>query len=311
MPQPTRSDVHIESALSDISTAYKNEAYIADLIFPQVSVRKQSDKYHIWTKDFWFRNNVRLRAPGTPFPVAGIELSNTNYYAHVYNLAYDIPDEVDENADDVIDLENVGSEFLADQFMINRENKMAADFFVSSVWDTDVTVGTTWGLGGDPVGDVDLGKTTIRKATGVSPNTLVMGQEVFDVLKVHADLTDLYKHTTPGILTQDIVASALGVERLIVGASVDNTAQEGATFSGEYTWGKDALLLYVPANPGRMVPSAGYQFVWPVGGSGVDVQISSVRDDMNRRTQLQGMHAFDQKAVGTDLGYFFAQVVAA
>lgn len=47
MAGPTKSSVHIDSAMSNISIAYRNENYIAEQIFPNVPVQHQSDKYFV------------------------------------------------------------------------------------------------------------------------------------------------------------------------------------------------------------------------------------------------------------------------
>lgn len=44
---PTVNDVHLDSAMTQISIAYKNGAYIASQIFPVVPVAKKSDKYFV------------------------------------------------------------------------------------------------------------------------------------------------------------------------------------------------------------------------------------------------------------------------
>ena len=308
----TVSDVHIDAALSEIAIAYKNpEAnYIADQVFPVIRSAKQSNKYYIWKKDHWFRNAVEDRAPGTPFPMAQLELSKGNYYCDVKHLGYQIPDENIANQDDAVEEEAVGTEYLADQFMLHREKSFVDAFFKTSVWLGDATPSTLWSVGGDPIGDIDTGKRTVHKSTGMEPNVLLMGPEVWDVLKVHDDIIDLYKHTSPGILTEQQVASALGVERILIGKAVENTANWGATFSGSYLFGKNALLLYVPPRPGRRVPASGYTFVWDSGGDGLTTQISRLRNDFNRRLELQAMNAYDQKVVGSDLGYFVNGAVA-
>ena len=70
------SDVHIDAALSNMAVSYKNGNYIAEDIFPSVPVTKQSDKYYVWTKDYWFRSYVQERSPGTDYPEADIELTH-------------------------------------------------------------------------------------------------------------------------------------------------------------------------------------------------------------------------------------------
>jgi hypothetical protein len=47
MANPTVNDVHIDGPLANISIAYKNAGYIADQVFPIVTVQKKSDKYFV------------------------------------------------------------------------------------------------------------------------------------------------------------------------------------------------------------------------------------------------------------------------
>jgi hypothetical protein len=47
MASPTLKDLHVNSVLTNISIAYRNDAYIADRVFPMVNVGKQSDIYAV------------------------------------------------------------------------------------------------------------------------------------------------------------------------------------------------------------------------------------------------------------------------
>src|SRR3972149_4666514 len=196
---PAASDVHIDKALSDLSLAYMNSKYIADMIFPIVPVDKQSDKFYKWTKDFWFRNSVRVRAPGGEFPEVGLGLTNDNYSTIVYNLAARLPDENIANADEAVNEEFAKTKFLADQFQLNREVQFVADFFKTTVWGTDSTLSGTaqWSdyANSDPIDDVKVAKQTVLKNTGQEPNLIVVGREVYDKLRDHPLILDKYRYT--------------------------------------------------------------------------------------------------------------------
>lgn len=318
MPQPMLSEVHISAALSNLSIAYKNptQNYIVDEVFPMVTVEKQSDYYYTWDKDVWFRDYVQQRAPGSAFPKGALKLSNTQYAAEVFHLGYDIPSELEANQDPAVDLRRAGAEWIADQFMLHREAKFVTDFFTTGVWGTSRTLITAeqWdnysNTESNPIEHVMIGKETVQLATGIEPNTGVIGQQAFNRVRRHPQLLDIFKHTERGILNVDQVREAFELERLLVGKTTHNTANEGGTFSGAFNWGKNMLLCYTPPNPGLMVPSAGYTFVWPVDNGGLNIEIATVNVPTMRKDELQGRHAFDQKAVGTDLGYFLASVTS-
>ncbi len=324
MASPTGTDVHVDAALSTIATAYMNpeEALIGDKIAPMVSVPKQSDKYHIWDKAYWFTINVEPRASGDSYPEGLMKLSNDSFFAEIFHLAKRIADEDVSNEDPAVQQRQAAAEWISHQFALHRENKIATDFFTTGVWDTDVTLTSTsstargrqWDdyANSDPIAAIDLGNQTMQKNTARRANTLAVGQEVHDILKEHPLLLDKYKYTGTGLLSQQQVADALDIQNYLVGAAVRNTANPEGTFTGAYVWGKNALQLWVPASPGLRVPSAAYTFIWTAlaGGNGFAVPITTIRDDLKDSDLIRGKHAFDDKVVGSDLGYFHNAAVA-
>lgn len=312
MAQPTPSDVHIDAALSNISIAYRNEGYVADRVFPIVPVDKQSDYYFVFTKDFWFRNSVERRGPGSKYAEGGLELSSVQYVCVNKGLSFPLPYESMENEDAAVELETSGAEYLADQFMLDREIALSAAIMDASAWTSSTTLsgGTQWSdyANSDPIGDIETAKETIKKLTGRYPNALLMGAEVWDKLKFHPDLLDIYKHTGAAILTTEMVAKVFDLGQILVGNAVYNSAEEGATFTGAYIWPKNALLLWVPKSPGLRTPSAGYTFVWKQ--KGFQVAIERVEERTRKRDLLLADHAFNQKVTGADLGYEVIDAVA-
>ena len=313
---PTSGDVHIDSALSEIAIAYKNKSFIAEQVFPLVTVDKQSDKYYVWDKGSWLTNQVELRTPGDTYPEGRMKLSSDEYFADIYHLGYGIPWEKKKNADVAINLERSGTNWLAHQFALNREIQIAADVFVTAVWDTNPTVGTDFVAwddfdNSDPPDVVDTYKDTVLQNTGVEPNTLVIGKQVFSKLRRNPILLDMFKYTGKGILNEQQVAEALDIERLIVGKAVQRTSLEGASSATQaFVWGKNALLLYVAPAPAIDEPSAGYTFVWDLDGGGFTTAIIPTVQEERDRDFLKGKHAFDYKVTGSDLGVFFADVIS-
>lgn len=316
MGNPTTGDIHVDTALSEIAIGYKNKEFIADRVFPLVPVDKQSDKYYIWDKGSWLTNQVEKRTPGDTYPEGRMKLSTDSYFCDIYHLGYPIPDEDKKNEDAAVQLEQTGAEWLAHQFNLNREIQIAAGIFVASVWDNNPLVGTDFVAWDDydqsnPPEDIDTYAATIQKDTGVNPNTLVIGRQVYDKLRRHPVLLDMFKYTGVGILKEDQVKEALGVDNLLVGRSVQRTSHEGAATAVQtYIWGKHALLLYVPARPALREPASGYTFTWKIDDSGLTVNVIPIRQDDRDRDFLKGKHAFDFKVTGTDLGAWFGNAIS-
>jgi len=319
MPQPNVSDVHVDTALTNISVAYMQDAnsFVAGRVFPTVPVDKQSDVYYTYTKGDFRRDEVKPRAPGTESAGGGFNVSTASYSAEIYAYHKDIPDPVRANTDPAIDPDEDASRYLTQLFLINREIKWTSDFFALSIWDTDVvgaTDFTQWDdAASDPEADIETGKAAILLATGYEPNTLTVGYQVHQALKRHPLVTERFKYTSPDSITEQMLARFFEIDRYMVSKASYNTANEGAAADANaFIAGKNALLTYVAPTPGLLTPSAGYTFAWRglTGASNVGVAISSFRMQQLKSDRVEGEFAYDHKVVSTDLGYFYSAAVS-
>jgi len=318
MPQPTTSDAHVDAVLTNMSIAYMQDAdhFVAGKVFPTVPVQKQSDLYYTYTQADFFRDAVELRADGTESAGTGYGLSTDSYSALVYALHKDIGDQVRANSDAPLSPDQDATRFLTQQMLLRQEIDWASKYFQTSIWGTDSTPSTLWSAasGSDPIGDVQTGINTVLTNTGYKPNTMVMSYAVFSILKNHADIIDRYKYTSSASITEELLASVLGVDRVLVMGGIKNSAAEGASASYAQIGDKDACLLYVAPNAGIMAPSAGYNFSWTglaqSGGIGTNTAISRFRMDALRADRIEIESAWSYKVVSSALGYFFSNCVA-
>ena len=316
MAQPTSSDVHVDAILTNISVAYIQEqaAYVATRIFPMVPVEKQSDKYFVYTKGDWFRDEAQLRAPATESAGSGYTLSTATYSADVYAFHKDVDDQVRANADNPLNPDRDATTFVTQRMLLRQEIQWASDFFKTGVWANDVTPSSLWSdyTASDPIGDVETGKATMLNATGYLPNTLVMGYDVFRQLRHHPDIVDRVKYTSAENVTEDILARFFGVDRILVARAIKNSGAEGAANSFASVYGKNAALYYVAPSPGLLTPSAGYTFAWRgvSDGMGANIGITRFRMPELRADRIEAQMSWDNKVIASDLGYFFSACVA-
>lgn len=315
MALPTVNDVQaVDPVLTNLLLGYMqaDDRFIASRVFKPIPVDKDSGTYYIFTKKYWFLDEMKQRAPGSDFARAGYGVSTGTYTTLQWGLEHLIPDEVRANSQVPMDLEEAGLRWLATQSNIRKERAFASDFIKASVWDNqDNDAATDWDdfSSGDPVNDVLSGSKAVSDATGMKPNTLALGLIVHNALVNHPDVIDRIKYTTAA--TQGNIEAALaalfGVEQYLVGRASYNKANEGATFSGSAIIDDDALLCHVPPNPGILVPAAGYTFHWAAGG-GLGA-VKSYYEDKSKSTVLQHSEQWDQAAVAADLGYLWLGIV--
>lgn len=330
MSQPTVTDVHVDAMLTTLSVAYRQDQsrFVADRIFPVVNVQKQSDRYYIYNRGDFNRDEMQLRAPATESVGSGYTLDNTpTYYCNEWALHKDVPDQVIANADAVIDPLRDATEFLTLKALLRREKAFVSSYFTGGVWTSDfdgVASANSWAGGSvlqwndansTPIEDIRKAGTTVLERTGFAPNVLILGKPVYDALIDHPDLVDRIKYgQTPGapaIVNRQALAALFEVDRVEVMSAIENTANEGASAAHSFIGGKKALLVYAAPNPGLMTPSGGYTFQWSgMYGSQMGQRIRSFRLDTIKAQRVEIEACFDLKLVAADLGFFFDTAVA-
>lgn len=316
MAQPSRSTVHVDSVLTNISVAYIQDQnnYIASRVFPVIPVDKQSDLYFTYDKNAWFRDEAQRRAPATESAGSGYGVSTATYTADVFAFHKDVDDQTRANSDSPLNPDADATRFVTSRLLLKKEKQWAADFFVTGVWGTSTTPSALWDnySTSDPIDDIETGKQTILTNTGFMPNTLVLGYPVFRQLKNHPDIVDRIKYTSSENITTAMLARLFEVENVYVAMGTNATNNEGETAAYSLIQGKHALLCYSNPNPGLLAPSAGYTFTWRgVGGAfGSEVGVSRIPMPLVKADRIEAEMAWDNKLVATDLGYIFIDAVA-
>jgi len=330
MPQPVLQDVHVSAALTNVSVAFIQDAegYIAESVFPMVPVVHQTDKYFVYSKDDFFRDEAQLRADATESAGSGWDLTTQSYSAEVYALHKDIGPQVRANADPAVDLDVATTRALMQKLMIKKDRIFASKFLQTSLWSQDVT-GTAGGTpgstspaywnddaNGDPFTDIATWQTYILQNTGYMPNTLTLSWPAYQALRKHPLVIDRIKYTSqPDAknITPQMLAAMFDVDRCLVARAVYNSAAEGLTGSYAFIVGKVALLCYSAPEPGLMVPSAGYTFGWQgfTGLNNLGVRISQIPMDWLGMGTIrdEAEMAFDMDIVAASLGVFFSGIV--
>lgn len=334
MPQPTISDVHIDFALTNVSVAYMQDDadFVANQVFPRVPVPNQTNKYWKYNRGDFFRNNMQKRADGTPAASGGWKMATGTYSCDVWAEKKIIGDQTRANADPSFNLDRDATVWLTQQALINREVQWGTNYFGTSIWGTDITgVGSSpsgsqtlqWDKSGsDPVSDYLAGQIAIKQATGMWPNTSVVGAQVYIKLLTNASIIDRLKYgqTAPGpvIVSQNDLAALFKLKRFLVMGGVQTTSAEDLTATDSDTnpdtlafiGGKSALLAYTPDAPGPLTPAAGYTFEWTGAGGISGVKIKKFRWEVDAADHMEIEQAYSFGVVSKWLGYFFTTIVS-
>lgn len=316
MAQPTFGNVQqIDPVLTNLLIGYEQQEtrFVAPQVFPYVPIEYARGTYYIFSKKYFFTDEMKERAPGAPYARSGFGLSTGTVATLGYGLAFPLADEIRQNNQAPMDLEDAGVRWLAQKLLLRKEIDFQATAMALSVWGTDDNGSTAkWNnyTTSDPVKDVLVARRTISNNTGLDGNTMVLGYFVHQSLINHPDFIDRVKYTQMATAQnmEQAVGSLLGLEKYIVGKASYTNTNEAATFSGAGIIGSDALVLYTTGGPGLFIASAGYTFVWDGGGG--QGKILRARDEINEVDLMKVKAQWQMKAVATDLGYFYHNVVS-
>jgi hypothetical protein len=339
MPGPTAGDVHVNRPLTQISIAHmqKAEGFVADQVFPNISVNNQSDLYYKYDRADWSRSQFAVRAPGTESAGSGWKQDKGVYFADVLALHHDIADQIRGNEDSPLDADRDTTMFLSQQALIAREVTWGAKNFVTSVWKgIDGTTGDVTGVSAapvgnqvrqwsdavnaDPIADIKKYSDAIMLRSAVRPNTLTMGRQVWTQVSEHPDFVDRIKFSSsnsqPAIVSRMAAAQMWELDKVLVMDGIQAISPENPLFETgmnfQFIGGKSALLVYANPTPSIMQPSGGYTFSWggftgagkSTGENGraktFGVRMKKFRMEATASDRVEAEMAYDQRAVTTE-----------
>jgi hypothetical protein len=238
----------IDSALTAIALAYRNDRLIADEVLPRVPVAKQEFRYieHTLAESFTVpETKVGRKSRPNEVDFSAVEKTAAT---EDYGLEDAIPQRDIDNAPDNYDPKGRAIAGLADLIALDREVRTAGIVFDSTLYPSSNTVtlsGTAQWT--DPTSDpVDVILEALD-STLVRPSVMVLGHAVFRHLMVHPKIIVATKGplATGGIALKDEIAKVFGLDKVLVGESWVNTARRGQPVSLGRVWGNHCALLHI------------------------------------------------------------------
>ena len=314
---PTQRDLRpVDPVMTSLSIGFKNERFLWDQIAPPAPADQKSGTYFIYTRDFWFRRlEGAERGPTAPYTRVGYGVATATYNTFEIGFEKALGDTIQAASLTPEDISTMDTQFLTNLIQIELDVRVAASHFITGVWGTSTALLAAgspfqWSdfAQSDPIADADTAKRVIRRNTGATPNVLFVGLLAWEKLKEHPLITEKYKHTQLGIMTEELVAAALGIDRLVIGDSVQNTGDENQAYSGQDIWTDNALFL-VQNQPSLGVANGGYTFMWNERGN-VPWALESYRDEIVRSNIQRVFTHIDPQIVSSQHGYMYTDAVA-
>jgi hypothetical protein len=310
---PSGRQVHIDSPMSNLLVASFETMgdFVAQSLFPVVSVGKQSDKYYTLSKEAWLKQPNSRRSPRTAANRIEFDISSDAYFADNYALAGEIPVEDMANADTALALRKSTTAMIARNLLADLEIRTAAAVASNVSTIQRLTGANAW----DAVNSADIqsqvqdAHISIFNNTGLRANVLVLDYQSYLYAKRNKALIGLYQYTSskPSMINDAQLAEAFSVDRVLVARSQKNNAAYGATASITSIWGPTAILARVEAGaPSMMTATYGLSFRWTAPDLGAPMAVTSkLENDAGSRhiEILEGGYHQDEKVIASALGF--------
>jgi hypothetical protein len=316
------ANVHVDCPLSNLSLAFMQDQteYIASKFAPIIPVSAISGVYFKYSKRTFFENPTKKWTPGSKMAGGVMDMDTRGTYSAQFRAyEYPLPAHLAAAQDSMVMLERAVTEKVTRALLLDREIQIATDMFGTGKWTSSLEQSgaasgayTYWDdyANSDILANVKYMKLGVKGLTGMTPNTLTVNEQVYETIRLHPQMKEIYKYTQPAIMTEDLIAKAVGLDKLLIGKAVYMTSDEGATDALGYVFGKHALISYVAPQVGLMTPTAAAIFSFTGMTGGFDPAIERVPDRRTHADYFQAYSCYDDKIVSTELGGFFNGIIS-
>jgi hypothetical protein len=253
----------VDPVLTEHAARSRPTGYIADEVFPPISIPNETGQIQIWDKsNMYTAGTDALRAIGA---VAKEPVDPEPSYVDYTCLTFAERLLITQRELRKAGAQGAGAERvrfakvakITDQLMLHRELDLSTKLNSTANYDTGLstTLTNTWlSASGDPVGDIRTGKQALYDVN-VFPNKICMDVSVWLALETHPDLLDLTKQTAQGSVSKEQFMKLFGLVP-VVGAARYQTGAGVMT----PVWGDSAIIFFSPDGQDMNDPMADVTF---------------------------------------------------
>jgi len=252
------------------------------------------------------------RAPKAAYGRIDWNWTTDNYACKEYGVEQPVDEVQAAETESFFDLEEEAGRTVSDIVLRMQEQRILTMCQVAANWGNTGAVAAAWDVpaAAVPITDIHAARLVIRAATGLLPDTLVVGRDTFQWFTLCDQITDRIQYTYPGMdrgdYTAELIAKMLGLRQVLIADAVYDTTDEGQASTIDDMWDDDfAFLCKVAENPSRLrEPCIGRTFLWE-RDSAENLVFESYAEPQTRSEIVRARHHTDEEIVLANCGYLF------
>lgn len=288
--------------------------FIGAQVLPSFSTPRKEAKFSAVTRETLLQKPDAKRAMKGAYNRIVTGAKDKSYLCEEYGLEHPVDDDERSLYMNDFDADEAAAMAIGNGLLLNFEDRVQAAVIDTVLWTgaslfTDNSASPWSTSTTDIVGQVVAAKDKVRQNTGMEPNALIIGAAQLPNLLKNADIKKVHFPGAP-LLTEAMIRSALaaifGLEKLLVGRAVRNSAAEGAAFTGADIWGDTYVQVARLCEPGAPLwsPCVGRSFLW-APSSAEELVMEQYREEQTRGDVFRGRHSVDEVIIDK----FFAHMM--
>lgn len=254
----------VNKFLTNVLQGYVPTGMVSEMLLPKLNVVQQTGKIAKRGLAHLRIENAIMTSKSGARRIEVRQYNSDTYSIKEYGLEELLGKSEYRNVEAPFDLERDTVMALTMALFLGKEKALADSITNTSIITQNVTLSGTSQFNdytnSDPIGVALTAKNTIRLAAGWYPDTMVADKHVIETLRYHPKiLRNLgYADARAGQLTNDDLARAFGIDRILAADVQYNSAKEGQTEALAPIWGKDLVFCKAPATAAIDQKSLGY-----------------------------------------------------
>jgi hypothetical protein len=312
MPRPSSGTTIQRADLSQLAWEYMSEAsrtkFIGLQLLPLFPVTEQSADYPVIPIESILKLPDTRRAARGTYNRSDYNFETGTYSCDEYGWEELVDDKEKKLYQRFFAAEAAATERSVDHIMRSQELRISSMLFNTSNL-ANAAVAVAWSTPGTATPRVDVNGriTAMKAASGLVPNVGACSDEVFRNLVNTSEVKDALKYTNPvemgGLEVQkQMMAQYFGLDRILVGNGIYDSAKKGQSFSITDIWDDDYFGLFKVADSMSLKePSIGRTFLW-TEDSPSNLVVEQYREEQSRANIYRARNNVDEAFVFTGAG---------
>jgi hypothetical protein len=303
---PLNNQIHVDQLLGQVSVKYKPEGFIASEVAPVVSVKKTSDLFRVYDRNF--RIPETQRANRAESREHNFDVSTSSYNLQRHSLKSFVSD-TDADNYDLADLRAETVEELTEKIMLRQERdcailmtKTSWSLTVSLAAGAEFSANTTTS---NPIPIYQTAASTVIANSGVKPNFGILPRDGYVAVVNHVSVLDRLKYTSAEVDAGKLAALFDLSKGLMVPSISYDSADQGASGGSiiASVWdSENSFIGYKPDSVGPLKLSSLYTFkkAMPV--------VKRWRDEPRESEVIEVNQEYQVRVVASLSGYLICNV---